>query len=163
MKNEFKKRKNLRIPRYNYSNIGYYFITMCTQDRKCTLSNIINNDNNNFLKLELLPYGIITEKYLKSSNAAYNNLKIYDYIIMPNHVHFICEIKIKKEIDSLPANQIIPSVVGTLKKLINKECEEKIWQRNYYEHIIRDEKEYLEILQYIQDNPYKWIEDKYYL
>ena len=70
---------------------------------------------------------------------------------------------LKKEIDSLPANQIIPSVVGTLKKLINKECEEKIWQRNYYEHIIRDEKEYLEILQYIQDNPYKWIEDKYYL
>ena len=41
MKNEFKKRKNLRIPRYNYSNIGYYFITMCTQDRKCILSNII--------------------------------------------------------------------------------------------------------------------------
>ena len=111
MKNEFKKRKNLRIPRYNYSNIGYYFITMCTQDRKCILSNIINNDNNNFLKLELLPYGIITEKYLKSSNTSYNNLKINDYIIMPNHVHFICEIK--KEIDSLPANQIIPSVVGT--------------------------------------------------
>ena len=53
-------KKNLRIPRYNYSNIGYYFITMCTQDRKCILSNIINNDNNNFLKLELLPYGIIT-------------------------------------------------------------------------------------------------------
>ena len=70
---------------------------------------------------------------------------------------------ILKKIDALPANQIIPSVVGTLKKLINKECEEKIWQRNYYEHIIRDEKEYLEILQYIQDNPYKWIEDKYYL
>jgi len=90
-------------------------------------------------------------------------MEIYDYIIMPNHVHFICEIKIKKEIDALPANQIIPSVVGTLKKLINKECKEKIWQRNYYEHIIRDEKEYLEILQYIQDNPYKWIEDKYYL
>ena len=163
MKNEFKKRKNLRIPRYNYSNIGYYFITMCTQDRKCILSNIINNDNNNFLKLELLPYGIITEKYLKSSNTSYNNSKINDYIIMPNHVHFICEIKIKKEIDALPANQIIPSVVGTLKKIINKECKEKIWQRNYYEHIIRDEKEYLEILQYIQDNPYKWIEDKYYL
>ena len=70
---------------------------------------------------------------------------------------------LKKEINALPANQIIPSVVGTLKKIINKECKEKILQRNYYEHIIKDEKEYLEILKYIQDNSYKLIEDKYYL
>ena len=59
-------------------------------------------------------------------------------------------------------NQKVPFLVSTLKRLTNKEIRLKIWQRNYYEHIIRNEKEYLEIIQYIQNNPCKWVEDKYY-
>ena len=163
MKNEFKKRKNLRVPQYNYSNVGYYFITICIQNRKCILSQIINTTEKNSIKLKLLPYGEISEKIIKNTNKVYDNIQIYDYVIMPNHIHFICEIIKNVKKNDLPQNAIIPSIVGTLKKLINKKCKEKIWQINYYEHIIRNEKEYLKILKYMQDNPYRWAEDKYYL
>ena len=163
MKTEFKKRKNLRVPQYNYSNIGYYFITICIKNRKCILSQIINTTEKNSINLKLLQYGEISEKIIENTNKVYDNIQIYDYVIMPNHIHFICEITKNVKNNALPQNAIIPSIVGTLKKLINKECKEKIWQRNYYEHIIRNEKEYLKILQYMQDNPYRWAEDKYYL
>ena len=160
MKKNF-RRKELRIHQYNYSNVGFYYITICTKDRKCILSKIINT--NETIKLKLLPYGTIAEKYIKSANRVYDNVKISTYIIMPNHIHLICEINNTTKNNVSPANYTIPSVIGTLKKLINKDCKEKIWQRNYYEHIIRNENEYLKILEYIQNNPYKWAEDKYFL
>ena len=57
-----------------------------------------------------------------------------------------------------PTNAKIPLIVSTLKRLTNKEIENKIWQRNYYEHIIRNEKEYYEIIKYMQNNPIRWIQ-----
>ena len=54
------------------------------------------------------------------------------------------------------------SIVFTFKRLTNKEFNNKIWQRNYYEHIIRNEREYLEIIQYIQNNPLNWNKEKYF-
>ena len=163
MENKLSKRKNLRINKYNYSDIGYYFITICIKNKKCILSTIANDEKKQSIKIKLLPYGLITEKYIKSTNNIYDNIIISNYVIMPNHIHFICEIINKDEVNRLPANATIPCIVGTLKKLINKECKEKIWQRNYYEHIIRNENEYLKILEYIQNNPYKWGNDKYYI
>ena len=55
------------------------------------------------------------------------------------------------------------SIVFTFKRLTNKEINNKIWQRNYYEHIIRNEREYLEIIQYIQNNPLNWNKEKYFM
>ena len=167
MKNKILKRKNLRIPKYNYSNEGFYFITICTKNRECILSKIINDEQDNFNKLELLPYGKIMKDNLIKTNNLYEDIKICDYIIMPNHIHFIVKI-IKKDISRLPknsnsiANAKIPALISSLKRFTNKACKEKIWQRNYYEHIIRNEKEYLKILEYIQSNPYKWKKDLYY-
>lgn len=54
-------------------------------------------------------------------------------------------------------------MVSTFKRLTNKEINNKIWQRNYYEHIIRNEREYLEIIQYIQNNPLNWNKEKYFM
>ncbi|MBO4816394.1 MAG: transposase [Clostridia bacterium] len=123
MKNQLSKRKNLRIPEYNYSNQGQYFITICTKDRKCILSKIIKDKQNNFIKLDLLPYGKIVANNLIKTNRIYNDIKISDYIIMPNHIHFICEI-VKS--DSLrgtnPTKSKIPVLISSLKRLVNKEC-----------------------------------------
>ena len=58
---------------------------------------------------------------------------------------------------------MIPSIVSAFKRLTNREINNKIWQRNYYEHIIRNEREYLEIIQYIQNNPLNWNKDKYFM
>ncbi len=69
--NKILKRKNLRIPEYNYSNDGFYFITICTKGRKCILSKIINDEQDNFNKLELLSYGKIVEYNLIKTNKIY--------------------------------------------------------------------------------------------
>ena len=95
-------------------------------------------------------------------------LKNYDYSKEGYYYITIC-IKNRKEILSkigiynakimpTPTNAKIPIIVSTLKRLTNKEIENKIWQRNYYEHIIRNEKEYYEIIKYMQNNPVRWIE-----
>jgi REP element-mobilizing transposase RayT len=60
-------------------------------------------------------------------------------------------------------NAMTASIVSTFKRLTNKEINNKIWQRNYYEHIIRNEREYLEIIQYIQNNPLNWNKEKYFM
>ena len=160
MENNFITRKNLRISKYNYSNIGCYFITICTQDRKNILSKIYYKKET--LVHELSDFGIITEKYIKSINKTYNEIKINYYIVMPNHIHFICEIIEKHKNTISRTNEKLPFLISTIKRLINKECKEKIWQRNYYEHVIRNEKEYKKIVKYIEDNPYKWEKDIYF-
>ena len=159
MKNNLQKRKKLRIPKYDYSSEGLYFLTICTKDRKCILSEIKQDDKSH--KIELLTCGKITEKYIESINNIYTDVKIDNYIIMPNHVHFICCVCGSSRTPT-PTNQRIPALISTMKRLINKESNEKVWQRNYYEHIIRNEKEYLAILEYIENNPYNWEKDKYY-
>ena len=82
---------------------------------------------------------------------------------MPNHIHFIVKIVEGNSKNNNPTKLRLPFFISSLKRIINKECNEKIWQRNYYEHIIRNEKEYLEITEYIEKNPYKWEKDMYYI
>ena len=80
---------------------------------------------------------------------------------MPNHIHFIMEI-VGAGLDQ-PANEItISNVIGLFKSGVSRKLGYSIWQRNYYEHIIRNETEYLMIKQYITNNPYNWENDKYY-
>ena len=84
---------------------------------------------------------------------------------MPNHVHFIIRIIHENGSPgtSTPTNMKIPSVISTIKRFTNKKIGYQIWQRNYYENIIRNEKEYLKVIEYIINNPYKWENDKYYV
>ena len=85
---------------------------------------------------------------------------------MPNHVHMVCVISKNNNESSRTPNRTkvqIPFLVSTFKRFINKECNNSIWQRNYYEHVIRNEKEYINILEYIENNPFNWKNDKYFL
>ncbi len=164
MEHKLPKRKNIRISKYNYSKSGFYFLTICVYNREKLLSQIIYDENKNEASVELSSIGKISEKYIKSINQIYKNINICDYVIMPNHIHMICEI-IQNNGSSgtpTPTNHTIPFIVSTFKRLTNKEIGNKIWQRNYYEHIIRNEKEYLEILEYIYNNPLRWNKDKYF-
>ena len=157
------KRKNLRIPKYNYSSEGLYFITICTKNRRCILSQINYDSQNEMVNLDLLNFGKIVEKYIKNINNTYDNIIIDNYVIMPNHIHFICLISSNnRDKNSNPSNHTIPLLISTFKRLTNKECNVKMWQRNYYEHIIRNEKEYIEIINYIYENPQKWNNDIYF-
>ena len=98
-------------------------------------------------------------------NVLYENIKVKDYVIMPNHIHLIITVK-ENGRSGAPAptraNARIPRYVSTLKRFVNKECKCDIWQRSYYDHIIRSEADYMEKQKYILANPGKWVEDEYY-
>ena len=81
--------------------------------------------------------------------------KIDKYVIMPNHIHLI--IIIDRE-----SNLSISNIIKKYKEWITKEIGKSIWQKSYYDHIIRNEKDYLRIWKYIEENIIKWSLDKYY-
>ena len=88
------KRKPNRLKSWNYDNDGAYFITICVKDRKQILSKIcVGGDDPGALYVELTPYGYIVDKNIKTMNCIYSNIKITDYVIMPNHIHCIIHIK----------------------------------------------------------------------
>ena len=159
------KRKSLRINGYDYSQPGKYFVTICTQNRLEILSQIYTEKrgtNNEEVLIKLYKFGKIVKEEIDHINNKYNNINIEKYVIMPNHIHLIIEIKEKTIITLNHLIMQFKSITTNryIKEIKNK-FEKKIWQRNYYEHIIRNEKEYLEIYEYIENNPLKWKEDIY--
>ena len=100
--------------------------------------------------------GEIIEKELINISKHFNSIKICDYVIMPNHVHFIIEKNVGAGLDQ-PSNIKISNVIGLLKSGVSKKIGYSIWQRNYYEHIIRNDEEYCKIYNYMKNNPLKWI------
>lgn len=170
-------RKSIRIKDYDYSNEGLYFITICTYNKEKILSKITKKvqDKDELVTIELTDIGILVEQcYLNIINK-FPNIQLHDYVIMPNHMHIVIEITKKKinRVDTRPT-PTIANVICAFKSITTYEItkgvkegkykpyKNKIWQRNYYEHIIRNEKEYLRILEYIQNNPLNWALDKYY-
>ena len=177
---KYYEHKQHRLKNYNYSNNGSYFITICVKNKECLLGDIVavddpidrQNQNINDLiyqkatnaKMILSDYGKITKKYIDSSNTAYENLKVDNYVIMPNHIHIILSVNNNVLIcKSKPWHDIIPTYVSSLKSLITKEIGFPVFQRNYHDHIIRDENEYEKIWNYIETNVSNWVADRFYM
>ena len=144
-------RKKNRLEQYDYGQNGAYFVTICTKDRKPILCDIVGDDAHIVPK----PYGKIVEKYIQ------NVPEIKKYVLMPNHIHLIVMIDNGRMWASAPTKPI-PSIVRSLKTLTTKEIGESIFQRSYHDHIIRNQKDYDEIWEYIENNPRKWMLDRYY-
>jgi len=163
---ELPKRKSIRLPDYNYSSPGAYFVTICTQNRRCILSAIsVGADAPGGPCLQLTDTGKVVEQHILSTDRI-PGFHVDKYVIMPNHIHMI--LRIDREAaysDSGPPRAAAPTVsdaVGALKRLVNRQVGENIWQRSFHEHVIRNENDYLEIWDYIENNPVKWVEDRYY-
>ena len=144
---ELPQRKKIRAGEYDYSQCGAYFVTICTQNRRPILSNIVGDD------AHIVPkrYGQITEKYLK--NAA----EIEKYVIMPDHIHMLIRLEEQGAEKRSPQASRIASIVRSIKTLTTKEIGESIFQRSYYDHVIRNQRDYNEIWEYIENNPRKWM------
>ena len=157
--NDLPKRKNIRLKEYDYSSNGAYFITICTKDMKCLLSRItVGHDAHIVPKTELTNYGKIVEKHLKLITG------INHFVIMPNHIHLI----IVKDTDGTMRASCLTTVssdIRSFKTVVTKEIEKSIWQPRFHDHIIRDDYDYMEHVQYIDENPKKWIlgKDEYYI
>ena len=155
-------RKPNRLRNYDYSSQGVYFITVCTIDRKCILSQIVGGGVLDAPKIQLSEYGKIIENQITVMNSIYNNINVEDFVVMPNHIHMLLVVSGSSGTPT-PTNSAVPSFISTFKRFCNKQIGCNIWQRSYYDHIIRDEEDYINHLRYIDDNPAKWLEDKYYM
>jgi len=123
------KRKEIRLKSYDYKSNGYYFITICTYRGKSYIKKCKET----------------VEKILLSLPERFSGLKIDWYILMPTHLHMIFVFKETKK--------DLPEIVRTFKALVTRNTRLKFWQRNYYEHVIRNEKALNKIREYIQNNP----------
>ena len=178
------ERKPNRISNYDYSQNGAYFITICTQDRKKILSKISVGTPVPGCPQEpctqLLPYGMVADKYIRQMDAFYDNLSVDNYVIMPDHIHLLitihgfvgtglpdCPHKQYRNTNGQPGtavptainnrNSVIARFVGTFKRFCNKEYGGNIWQARYYDHVIRSQRDYDETWEYIEYNPRKWV------
>ena len=96
----------------------------------------------------------------------YENIKVDKYIIMPNHIHMILIVEndYKNGTSGAPSptNETVPSFVSMLKRFTNKKAGRSLWQRSYHDHVIRNEKDYERIWNYIDTNLFKWEQDCYF-
>ena len=155
-------RKQNRLTEYNYGQPGAYFITVCTKDKRCILSTVVGGDAHIAPQVKLTAIGAVVEKYTRSVPG------IAEYVIMPNHVHMILRISARESLQgpmwaSAPTEARIPNLIRSWKVLTSKELGQSIWQRSYYDHIIRDEYDYLVKARYIEENPAKWSSDDYFI
>ncbi len=164
--NELPIRKRNRLKNYDYSSCGAYFITVCTKDRKNILSTIVGEGYplpKTIVKLSL--YGQITENALKDIPKHYPHIELLQYVIMPNHIHLV--LRVMNEDGRGNPSPTVSSVIGWLKYRITGEINkntpgEKIFQRSFHDHVIRNHDDYLEICKYICENPIRWRFDKLY-
>lgn len=176
-----KQRKSIRLRKYDYSNNGWYFVTICTKDRQEYFGNIISDEMN------LNEYGGIIKKCWLGISDYFNNIELDQFIIMPNHIHGIVVIVgagFSRPIN--PLHPILGQIIGYFKyqstKYINnfiikgsedpinigsddptptnKTNIKQIFQRSFYDHIIRNEYSLNRIRHYIKDNPINWGEDR---
>ena len=158
------ERKHPRLKNYDYSTDGAYFVTICTQNRRCILSDVVGRG---LAPAETVytQYGEIAHRQLLLLEQRYDFLKISEYIIMPNHIHIIFVLE-NKTAGASPRPTIM-DIVCAYKSLTTRECKTRgfqgrLFQTSFYEHIIRSEKDYQECAKYIDENPTDWKLDELY-
>ena len=158
----FPKRKPNRIPNFDYSSNGAYFVTLCTHEKQNTLCAIVG-DGFPVPK----PYGITAASFVAEIPKRFPQVHVDHYVVMPNHIHLLLFIDPSSAPQS-PA-PALGNVMGWYKyqvtKQINLSCGTpgtKIFQRSYHDHVIRGDQDYLKIWAYIDTNPQRWTKDCFY-
>lgn len=155
-------RKNIRLKDFNYSQTGYYFITICTKDKKNIFWNVGASFACPHQQHHLSNIGKTIDTEINKINNIYETyVEINNYVIMPNHIHMIIIIYNKDDKNSQAPK--ISRIIQQFKGSISKQAGFPLWQKSFYDHIIRNQTEYEKINEYIETNPLKWEEDKYYL
>jgi len=149
-------RKDIRLKGYDYSQTGAYFITICVKDRAELLSEIVGA---NCVRPHLSGIGNIVEEEISVLSRTYAEIRVSKYVIMPNHIHMIIAIEGGRQARSAPT---ISRAIKQFKGSVTKRIGRSVWQRSYYERVIRGESEYQDIWCYIDENPLCWVDDCYY-
>lgn len=192
--NQIPHRKPLRLPQYNYGKPGYYFVTICTRERGMNILSsiafsagatpvgaIINRPSPGGSRTSvqppheiiLTPWGIAVEGAIREIPRRYQNVTVEMFIIMPDHVHLLLELKRLEAAEggrddspevagdgrqvAAPTAAGISTVIQQFKRAVSREVGQSIWQRGYYDHIIRNDEDLDATRQYIQNNPLQWL------
>lgn len=146
-------RKSIRLKGYDYATPGFYFITICTHRRAHLFGEIVDGA----MRLSVL--GQMVAACYQALPEKYAAVRVWDSVVMPNHFHCLLEIvDVSPEVSKLPK---VGQVVGYFKYMTTRRANlpHPLWQRNYYEHIVRQEREMDNIVAYIQTNPLRWADD----
>lgn len=161
---EARGRRSIRLRDYDYTLAGAYFVTMVTRDRKCLFGDVVDGE------IRLNHWGWTVHDEWKKSAEIRKEIELDAFVVMPNHVNGIIVITDALEratgqspLQSGPTRRSLGSFVGGFKSAVTKRISElcgsprtPVWQRNYFEHVIRNEQSLQRIRQYILDNPARW-------
>jgi REP element-mobilizing transposase RayT len=166
-----KNRRSIRLKGFDYSLPGAYFLTICTHRRERILASVVDR------KIQLSPAGAVVRSAWLELPRRFPTVMLQDFVVMPNHLHAIVAFAhlqhaTKKGAASsaptteTPSPPYLGKIIRAFKSLsaieVNRILGRKnraVWQRNYYEHIIRTAREYDEIRKYIYENPMMWDHD----
>lgn len=152
-------RRKIRLTEYDYSQPNAYFITICTKNRKKLFWSDLDRNICSNQDIVLSAYGSIVEQVIHDIPHYYPAIHIDHYVIMPDHIHILLSIRT----DSSGRPQVattISTVIQQIKGIVSKRAGFSLWQKGFYDHIIRGEKDYLDIWEYIDNNPVKWAENR---
>ena len=163
------KRKSNRLPRYDYSQNGAYFVTMCVKNMHKILGSVENKN------VVLSSIGEVVKEEIENVPKIRGEIEIAHYVIMPNHIHLIVHIvgadgdppesntqeNIRADCHPPLHRKSISNMVQGFKGAVTRKIGYSIWQRSYYDHVIRSREQYHQICKYIHENPLYWAEDMY--
>ena len=167
-----RSRRSIRLQGYDYSQAGGYFFTVCTRKRECIFGDVVTG------QMRLNEAGRIVQSVCDSLPSFYDGIELDAFVVMPNHVHGVIvidagvgaihESPLRLEPGSAVRighrrRMLLSKIIGRFKMVSAKQINAlrglagtALWQRNYYEHVVRDEESLSRIRQYIVDNPAQW-------
>ena len=159
--------ESTRLPDWDYGSRGWYFVTLCTKDKKCSLGQAVDG------QIMLSEAGLIAEAEMKAVPSHYSKVIIDRYVVMPNHVHAIVVIEgdhIYTPVETLhaasPAHRDVrlSQIVGSYKAGVSRICHAKgllgfAWQARFHDHILRSNASVNAVRDYIDRNPQNWLVD----
>ena len=155
------QRKPNRLPDFDYSTPGAYFITICVKNRKNLLWADVGASIARLPNPRLSPWGQIVEQAIRNIPICYPAISLDHYVVMPNHIHLLLQIQTDKDGQAMLA-PTISTVIQQMKGAVTKKIGLSIWQKLFHDHVIRNDADYLKIWEYIENNPYRWKEDCFY-
>lgn len=172
---KYPKRHPTRLRGFDYSQPGWYFVTVCTYKRKHIFGDIVDGE------MRLSSHGQIANFAWVKLRIRFPHIRLDQFVVMPNHVHgVICvgaTLAVARPITTIPSKRAgaspaptIGNIIGAYKSIVTTQCLSiaksnneylgKLWQRNYHDHIIRDNADLHRIQEYIHDNPANWDTDR---
>ena len=156
------ERKRNRLDGYDYNSCGVYFLTLCTAGRRNLFWSNVGATIGRPQDVVLSEVGENVRTAINHISVTYPSVFVEAYVIMPNHVHLLLSIDTAMDGRPLVA-PTMSRLVKQLKGVVSKSVGDSIWQKSFYDHVIRNQQDFEEHLLYIEENPLKWTIDKLYI